>query len=102
MLSDLAGHDLLGQPGAGVVHRQDDGADFEVWLRLVCTRPTLRSSWPEALEGVVLALDRHQDLVGGGQSVDREQPQRRRTVDEDEVEVVLDGLEGSAQASAPG
>src|SRR5207248_8576652 len=36
-------------------------------------------------QGVVLALDRDQYLLGGHERVDREQPERRGTVDEDVV-----------------
>ena len=47
----------------------------------------------QALEGVVLALDGDEHLVGRGQAVDRDQAERRRAVDEDVVEVVDDRLE---------
>jgi hypothetical protein len=40
---------------------------------------------PEALQGVVLALDRHDQLLGRGHGVDSEEPEGRRAVQEDEV-----------------
>ena len=52
----------------------------------------------EPLQGVVLALDRGDDLGGGGQAVDGDECQRWGTVDEGEVEVAVLGLERSAQA----
>jgi hypothetical protein len=40
---------------------------------------------PEPLQRVVLTLDRHDQLFGSGQGVHREEPQRRRAVQQDEV-----------------
>ena len=62
-------------------------------LRLERTSATFRSSWPEPLEGVVLALDRHDHVVGRGQAVHGQQPERRRAVDEHEVVLVADRVE---------
>ena len=45
----------------------------------------LLSSWRQALERVVLALDRDEHLARGDEGVDRQQPERRRAVDEDVV-----------------
>ena len=73
-----------------------------VGLRFVFTSATLRSSWPETLERVVLALDRDDHVVGRREPVDRQQPERRRAVDEHEVVVVARGLRAPAAASARG
>jgi hypothetical protein len=42
-------------------------------------------------------LDRDDDVVGGGQAVDGEEPERRRTVDEHEVVVGADGVDRLAE-----
>ena len=47
----------------------------------------------QAFQRVVLALHRHDDRVGRGQRVERQQRQRRRAVDEDEVVVVAQRLQ---------
>jgi hypothetical protein len=44
-----------------------------------------------------LALERYQHLVGRGEPVDGEDPERRRAVDEDDVVVVENGLQGPAE-----
>ena len=62
-------------------------------MRFDRTSATLRSSWPETLERVVLALDRHDHVVGRGQPVDGQQTERRRAVDEHEVVLVADRVE---------
>jgi hypothetical protein len=51
-----------------------------------------------ALQREVLALHRHDDAVGAAQAVEREQVQRGRAVDQDEVVVGIDRLERATQA----
>src|SRR5262249_19675234 len=52
----------------------------------------------EALERVVLALERHEDRVRRPERVHREQAERRRTVDEDEVVLLPERHERFLQA----
>jgi hypothetical protein len=56
----------------------------------------------ESLQRVVLALDRDQHLLASHQSVDRQQPQRGRAVDEDVVHRVLVDRERALQPALPG
>ena len=65
-------------------------------LRFDFTSATLRRSWPETLERVVLALDRDDHVVRGGEAVDGQQPERRRAVDQGEVVVVPRALRAPA------
>ena len=51
----------------------------------------------KALEREVLAGQRNQHGVGGDERVQREQPERRRRVDQDEVEVVANRREDALQ-----
>ena len=55
-------------------------------FRCALTSSMLFGQLAEALQRVVLALDRDQHLLAGHQRVDREQAERRRAVDEDVVE----------------
>ena len=48
-----------------------------------------------------LALQRDEDLVGGGETVDGQDPERRWTVDEHDVEAVADGVERARQSVLP-
>ena len=82
------GDDLVGQLGPGVVHHQDDRADLERRVEVLLDQLDVAQQLAQALEGVVLALDRDQHLVGRGQRVHGEQAERRRAVDEDVVVVV--------------
>ena len=53
----------------------------------------------EPLEREVLAVERNEHGVGGDERVQREQPERRRRVDEDEVEAIAQRLEQVAQTA---
>ena len=57
-----------------------------------------REQLGQSLQGVVLALDRDEHGIGGGQRVDGQQAERRRAIDEDVV-VVGRGPRGRALAS---
>ena len=56
----------------------------------------------EALQRVVLRLDRDEHLRAGDQRVQREQPERGRAVDEDVVEALLARLRGRADPRVAG
>ena len=59
-----------------------------VGIQVLGDEPDVAHQLAEALERVVLALDRDQDLGGRRHAVDGEQTERRGTVDEDVVVVV--------------
>ena len=80
--ADLVG-DFRRELRSGVVHRQHDAVDLETGIQVSRTRFTVADQLGEPFEGVVLALDRDQHRVRGGQRVDGQQPERRRPVDED-------------------
>src|SRR5438128_4319042 len=96
VVADLLG-DLLRQLGACVVHREDDGADLELRIQVRLHQLDVPQELTQTFEGVVLALDRHDDLVRRRQPVDGEQAERRGTVDERVVELAVDRVEGTAQ-----
>ena len=63
-------------------------------LMFCWTRETLRSSCPRPSRRVVLALDRHDQLLGRRERVDRQQAERGWAIEEDEViHTVADGLD---------
>ena len=76
-------------------------ADLERRVEVRLHQLDVAQQLAETLEGVVLALDRDEHLVGGGQAVDGEQAERRRAVDEDEVVVAAHGLERPPQLELP-
>ena len=60
--SHLVGH-LRGEPGPGVEHGQQHGAQLEVVVQLPLDQIDGPHQLGDALQGVVLALDGNQDLV---------------------------------------
>ncbi len=95
-------HDLVAQLGPGVVHHEHDGAQLERLVEVLLHEGDVAQELAEAFEGVVLALDRDEDLGGRGEPVHGEQAERRRAVDVDEVVVVADLLEGPPELAARG
>src|SRR6516225_2496684 len=68
MPADLR-HDLFGQAGSGVVHRQDDGRHFELRVEIGLHQVNVAEQLAESLQRVVLALDGNDHLPGGGEAV---------------------------------
>ena len=86
VLADL-GVDLGREVRARVVHGQDDALDREVRVEVVADQVDRRDQLGQALQGVVLALDRDHHRVGGRERVHRQQTERRRAVEQDVVVV---------------
>src|SRR3954471_2609090 len=63
MLPYFPGH-LLGQPGAGVIHRQHDVAELESRVEVLLDELHVLEELPQTLERVVLALDGNEHLAG--------------------------------------
>ena len=85
MLAHLAEH-LLREPGAAVEHRHHHSEQFEVRVHPgVAHLPQHAVDHRDAFQRVILALERHQQRVRGGEGVERENPQRRRAINHDEV-----------------
>lgn len=66
-------HDVARQLGAGIEHRADDRAHTQARIEVLAHEVDVAQQLTEAFKGVVLALDRHDDLMGRGQAVDRQQ-----------------------------
>ena len=73
----LVGH-LLGEVLARVDHGQHDALDAQPGVQRFADQADRALQIGQPLERVVLALQRHQHGVGGGQRVQRQQAQRGR------------------------
>ena len=56
----------------------------------------------QSFQGVVLALQRDEHRIGGGEGVHGQQPERRRAIDEDVVVAVGDVGDQAGEAPFPG
>src|SRR3954447_23913612 len=81
---------LLGVHRAGVHQGGQDALDLDVGVEVLPDHAQGVLQLDEAAHGQILALHGDDHLVGGRQRVDREQSEGRRSVDADEVVVVLD------------
>ena len=92
------GEHLAGVHGAAVEHGGQHAEDAQLGVEPVDDLVDRVGQQGDAAQREVLALQRDDDAVGGGERVDGEQPEGGRAVDEDEVvalaQRVEDALEG--------
>ncbi len=70
-------------------------------LRFARTCSTVRSKLAQPFEREELALQRHQNRVGGGQRIDGDERQRRRAIEQDIGEIVAQFAECRLQLVCP-
>src|SRR5208282_3042230 len=85
--------DLLGECGSLVVHVQQDPFDAEIAVQRPANSHQRVNQFRNPFKGQVLALDWHQDRIAGGQSVQCQEIERWRAVEEDVLVFAPDGLE---------
>ena len=83
------------------MHAEQHAGDFEIRIDALADQVRCLEELAETLQGQEVRLQRDQDFLGGGQGVQREQPQGRRTIDQAEVEFVLAVLHRLAQDDLP-
>src|SRR3954469_7925164 len=81
---------LLRMNGTRVDERGQNALDLNVRVEVLPDHGQRVLKLDQATHGQILALHGDDNFVGGRQLVDREQTERRRSVDADEVVVVLD------------
>jgi hypothetical protein len=86
-------HDLLREVGAVVVHRHHDTIDGQVWVEPFANQRDRFHQLRNSLEGQVLALDGDQHGIGCRESVEGEQVERGRAVDQDFAVLIAVGIE---------
>jgi hypothetical protein len=96
--ADLRG-DVGGEGRPGVVHGQEHAGELQARVEVVAYEVDGRQELAEALQGVVLALDRDKNAVCGRERIHREKAHRRRAVEQDEVELLADVREGLLEPS---
>src|SRR5258708_4591640 len=85
--------DLLRERVSRVVHSAQQAGDLELGIQVRAYALDRTDQIGEALKRVVLALHRDQYMLRRSQRIHREQAERRRTIDQDEVVVARDALE---------
>ena len=87
---------------AHVVHGHEHPRDPQAGVEVLLHRGDRLHQPRKPLQGVVLALDRHDQPVGGREGVDGEQVERRRAVHEDEGVARRDAGRAPSRAGARG
>ena len=88
-LAEMLAHfadDLLRELGAAVIHGHDHARELQPRIDAAVVQlghdPVEHG---DAFQGVVFALQRHEDAIGGGKSVEGEDAQRGRAIHQDNV-----------------
>jgi hypothetical protein len=84
------GRDVLRERVARVVHRAQQALDLEPRIEVRAHLLEGLQQVRQAFERVILALHRDEHRIGGAQSVQRQEAERRRAVEQDEVVVGSD------------
>ena len=80
-------HHLRAEIGPAVEHGHDDAGNLDVRIRSRGAHLFDHADdFDQAFQSIILTLDRRQDFIGRGQCVGHENPERRRTIDQDKVE----------------
>jgi len=82
------GLDLASEIGSVVVHGQEDALDLKWLIEGAFDTVDSVHELGNPLQSEKLALDGNEDAVGGDQSVQGEQVQGRRAIDDDVVEPI--------------
>ena len=79
--------DLLGELRTLVRHGEQHAGDAQARVKIHADPFDGVPQLAEALQGVVLGLNRDHDLVGGNHDVERDEAEGRRAVDEHDVDI---------------
>ena len=86
---DITPH-LRGQPRARFVHAERDSQEPQPGIHMVGHEFDRLEQFAQAMQGEKVGLQRQEHLVDRSHRVEREQPERRRTVDDHIVEGICD------------
>lgn len=88
------GRNLAGKRGALVVHRQDDAFDFEFRIQIAANTHEGVEKLGNAFESQVFALDGDEDGVACGERIQREEIERGRAIENQEIILGFQRLDG--------
>jgi len=86
------GGDLLGERGTIVIHSEQDALDGKCRVNRAAKAHQCVEQFGDALHGVILALNRHDDRVAGRERVNGKEIEGWRAIDENVVVVLANGL----------
>lgn len=84
---------MAGEGGAFVKHREKNSFDFEARIECAANAHKGVKEFGHAFEGEIFALNRDHDSVGGDESIESEEVEGGRAVENDEFVAILDLVE---------
>jgi hypothetical protein len=94
---ELGGY-ALGKVGAVVIHGEDDAFHEKAGIQGLADALDGVEEFTDAFEGEILGLHGHEYGIGGDKGIQRKKVERRRTVEDDDLELLANLLEGVAEA----
>src|SRR5258708_1189897 len=95
------GRDLLREVGTVVEHSQEHALNFKLGIQSGANALDGVKELGDAFQGKVFRLHGDQHRIGGDQRIQGQQVERGGTVNHDEVELFVDGLESVAKPEFP-
>ena len=92
---------LVSKPGPYVVHGEEDAANLQLGIQVLLHPVDGLEEKAQSFEGKIFALQRDDDEISRNEPVQSQEPQRRRTVDEDVVEPGREGTQGPFEEILP-
>ena len=90
-------HNLGGKVCPRVVHREDDSLDIQTWIEPLPDEIDRVDQLAQSLKRIIFTLDRNQHRVRSRHGIDRQDTQRGRAVQEYEIIIVADKIQGIPQ-----
>src|SRR5947209_18318423 len=83
-------HHLATEVRSAIEHRHDNAADLQLGVRArIADLFDDSDNFYETFESEILALNRRQQFIGGGERVGHENAERRRAIEQNEVEGIV-------------
>src|SRR3990167_696646 len=95
------GYHLARQTIAPIVEREERSHDFQIRLQIIAHQLDGTQELGKPFQRIILRLHRDDYLIGRHQTVDGEESQRRRTVDQDIIVIRADLAQDMLQAEFP-
>jgi len=99
VLTERAGN-LLSEVGSVVVHGQEDALDADVWIERRADALERRDEFGDSLEGKILGLHGHNEGFSSYEDIQGEEVERGRAIEDDEIESILNRLQGAAKTQS--
>src|SRR5262249_44979789 len=89
---------LMRETVSGIEHGKQNSFERKSRVQGLLNQLESFQEGAQTLKGVIFALQRNQERIGGAERVQSEKPQRRRAIQQNIIEVIPNALQSVAQA----